>query len=290
MPTDTVTEQATILNESDPLSLLDRLPEAVFPIRLKIELPRRRSEDATDSTFRQPNYPVQLNHPQSAYIPETSVYFDNPVERVPEEKTAWRPREFAEQLSELLSHIDENTTADSERIVLSTAELAEVPSQYLTTDPETGAVVAKPDLYSRNAEVSIATLEKVGTLNATTVREDIEQALPGESRTPTRLAQVRQVTMKESRQGSHTTRSSSTTRYYTPADAEKVDTLSYTPAVYAVESNRTQGDRKRPLGPILGKLEEFFPMLMNQTELLETVRFSGKVEETEELRAREVQR
>lgn len=283
-------KHAAVLTEHDPLELIKTLPKPVFPISMQIGLSPRRSDDATDAEYRKPSYPVSINHVESAYIPETTVHFDNPVERAPDGKSVWRPIEFTENLSEIRSHLSDVENVDTDRLALSSVSLAKIPVQYLTTDKETGDTVAKPSLYERNAEATIGRFDRIGTLNATAVRDTFAEALPGETRTPTRLAQVKEVTMKESRQGRGSAGKSSTTRYYTEADAENVDDLGKTPAVYGLPSTRSQDDRIRPLSPILNSLESMFPTLVGETDLVEMVKFRGQMASRQTFHAEEVQR
>lgn len=283
-------KHAAVLTEHDPLELIKALPKPVFPISMRIGLSPRRSEDSTDAEYRKPNYPVSINRLESAYIPETTIHFDNPVERAPDGKSIWRPTEFAEKLSEILSHLSDVENVDTDKLALSSVSLAKIPVQYLTTDEQTGDTVAKPSLYERNAEATIGRFDRIGTLNATAVRDTFAEALPGETRTPTRLVQVEEVTMKQSRQGRGSAGQSSTTRYYTEADAENVDDLSKTPAVYGLPSTRSQSDGTRPLSPILSSLDSMFPILVGETDLLEIVKFRGRMASKQTFHAEEVQR
>jgi hypothetical protein len=283
-------KHAAVLTEHNPLELIKALPKPVFPISMRIGLSPRRSEDSTDAEYRKPNYPVSINRLESAYIPETTIHFDNPVERAPDGKSIWRPTEFAEKLSEILSHLSDVENVDTDQLALSSVSLAKIPVQYLTTDEQTGDTVAKPSLYERNAEATIGRFDRIGTLNATAVRDTFAEALPGETRTPTRLVQVEEVTMKQSRQGRGSAGQSSTTRYYTEADAENVDDLSKTPAVYGLPSTRSQSDGTRPLSPILSSLDSMFPILVGETDLLEIVKFRGRMASKQTFHAEEVQR
>ena len=283
-------KHAAVLTEHNPLELIKALPKPVFPISMRIGLSPRRSEDSTDAEYRKPNYPVSINRLESAYIPETTIHFDNPVERAPDGKSIWRPTEFAEKLSEILSHLSDVENVDTDQLALSSVSLTKIPVQYLTTDEQTGDTVAKPSLYERNAEATIGRFDRIGTLNATAVRDTFAEALPGETRTPTRLVQVEEVTMKQSRQGRGSAGQSSTTRYYTEADAENVDDLSKTPAVYGLPSTHSQDDSIRPLSPILTSLDSMFPTLVGETDLVEMVKFRGQMASRQTFHAEEVQR
>lgn len=287
--TGAVEQRSTLLTEHDPIDVLKRLPSNIFPIRIKLNLPRSRDRDSVDDRFATPDYPVSLQQPRTPYIPETTVYFDNPAERPPDGKTAWRPEDFQTKFTDLLEHIDSETAADVDDLKLESLEIVEVPDHFVTTDADTGYLAVEPKLYERQGELRLARFEKVGSLTATEVRDRLDNALPGETRTPTRLSRVSVVNAKQSRHSRRTTGRAGQARYYTENDAEQVDDLSLTPAVYQLQETSRTGDRTRPLTPALSELDELLPGLMRGApDLLTTVKFVGQERERTEFHAREV--
>jgi len=286
---DSTETRAVLLSDHDPLNVLEQLPAAVFPIRLKLELSRNRGMDSEDGTFRPPEYPVPIRRPKGSYIPETTVYFDNPAERPPSNEQVWTLEDFEERMEELLAKIKEDSPVDPGELMLLELDVVEVPEQYLTTDPESGTMAVKPELYKREAVMRIGRFEKDGTLTASDVRDRLDDALPGESRTPTRLTEVKEVHAKESREGSTTQRSGGRAQYHTDSDAENNNDLSLTPAIYRLQHQSRSGDRSRPLNPVLSELDQFLPCLTSQaSDLLNSLTFVGEERDRTVFHAREV--
>lgn len=287
--TDTTT-RAALLADNDPASLLRNLPNAVFPVSATVHLPRVRDDDVIDDRFPDPDtedVPFEVRRPRGAYIPETVVHFDNPVLRPTPGTTAWRPAEFLDRFETIVDRLREiGTRADGIR--LTAVELAEIPEPYITTDERTGDLCAKPELYDDRAAVRLAEFRKEGTLAAAEVREEIEAALPGESRVPVRLARVVEGCAKPSRHGRHTASRGGRARYFTDAEAESVGDLSLTPAVYRLDPDAS-AERARPLSPMLSHLDDLLPAVAGaDPELVTSVKFVGEEREKTVFHASEV--
>lgn len=282
------TARAVLLTDHNPRSVINRLPENVFPIRVKLKLARDRARDRADDEFQPPDFPVELRRPITPYIPETTVYFDNPAERPPENEIAWSRQRFCDRLFDVVAQLQEEANNHDVTPTLSELDVVEIPDQYLTTDPETGEYAAKPDLYERKGEMRIARFGKEGTLTATDVREHLEDALPGESRTPVQLVRVEEVQAKPQRLGSTTQVTGGRAQYYTETDAENTGSLELTPAIYELRSRSTAGDRTRPLTPLFPQLDDALPNLLGADELLETITFVGEQQEKTVFHAEEV--
>jgi len=288
-PTESETTPAALLTDHNPRSVLDRLPNTIFPMRLRLHLPRGRETDTLHEQYQEPDYPVSLREPNTPYIPKSTVYFDNPAKRPPEGTTVWQPGEFHDRLADLLDHVDETTNLLTEDLTLIELEVVEVPAHFVTTDADTGEHVVKPDLYEKQGEMKIARFQKEGSLTATDVRDDLEDALPGEARTPTRLTRVEEVHAKPSRHGQTTTASAGRAQFYTETDAEQVDSLELTPAVYQLRRISDSGDRTRPLGPVLSNLDDLLPSLCKRApDLVESVQFIGEERKQTHFHANEV--
>lgn len=285
---DTKTRRNAILTEQNPIEIIKELPPTVFPVECRFNISRSRTHDDTDSDYRKPEYPVDLHHSSGVYVPETTVHFGNPAVRPPEGSTVWRPKEFSARLTGMLEEDATNNMTEAD-ISLTRFTVVEVPQPLVTTDSETGAFVVKPDAYSKEFEMSIARFQKHNSLSAAHVRNELSDALPGESRTPVRLTDLHEVTAKPARHGQHTTVSSGRKRYYTEAEAEKTGDLSRTPAHYQSQYIDRESERTRPLSPAVSDLEEFLPELVDEAEdLVRVVKFAGYEEERRSFVAEEV--
>ena len=282
------TRRNAILTEQNPIEIIEALPPSTFPVACRFSIARSQNGDETDSEYRQPSCPVDLQHSTGVYVPETTIHFDNPARRPPDREVGWRPQAFIEELTTLLdADVAEGLTAED--ITLSRFTLVEVPQHLVTTDAQTGDHVVKPDLYTGEEQMTIARFRKHNSLSATHVRNELADALPGRSRTPARLTDLQVVTAKPARHGDYTTTSPGRTRYYTEAEAERTDTLERTPAHYQSRYINRQADRTRPLSPAVSDLNEFVPTLLRQTDdLVRVVKFVGHEQEHRSFVATEV--
>jgi len=148
-------ERAIILGDLDPISVIESLPPAVFPVTAKVELNRSSTDDSYHSEYRTPEYPVDMSVPtEDPYIPTQTVYFDNPAERPPSEVKSWRPTEFVNKIGEVVDFYEDETNLPAENLYLSGLCVVEIPSRYLSFDQ--GQPAADPALYEDNAEMTLA--------------------------------------------------------------------------------------------------------------------------------------
>ena len=283
---DTERAAAAILRVLDPIEIIKSLPPTVFPVSAKIQLDRTSREDHAYRDYRPPDYPVEVRVPtESPYIPETTVHFDNPAERPPKNAHAVSISDFIDGLEEIADHLEEDTATDPQRLYLTGICIVEVPSQYLTFD--NGAHAVKPALYEENAEITIAYFQKDNSLSAHNVREDLDEALPGETRTPLELIRLDEVTAKPSRLGRGTTRRAGRSRYFTEKEAEKAGSVEATPAIWQVKRLRRPGDGTRPLETVLDEYYRFLPGLA-ETDLIRELTFVGQTRTVERFYAEQV--
>lgn len=134
--TEVGSRSVVIMDESDPRTAIERLPSTVFPVMIQFGLQKSTSGDRAHESLTTPEYPVDVRLPQGPYIPQPTVYFDNPAERPPRHTPAWRPQEFLSSLSELLDEPDESPHVDTGRLLLSCLRVVEIAPRYTTTDPE----------------------------------------------------------------------------------------------------------------------------------------------------------
>lgn len=260
------------LTESHPITLLENLPNPVFPVKLTVRCPPTRDGDVSHPTYSQPEYPVDTSIPQAPYIPQSTVYFDNPASRPPSDRQVWDVQDFIEIFSDQLDSITDERGDDAIPTRVLSATFTEIPYHYVTTDQETGNPVAKPDLYEDEAEFTIIEFSPDGGVSATRIRDEIE-GLAGESVSPTRLTRMVEVTAKPTRRGRGTQQNPGRARYYTTAWAEKTGDLSRTPAVYAVDG--VSGET-RPLSPVIQNLDEFVPQLARADDIVDAAKLTGE--------------
>lgn len=279
-------ERAAILDELNPADVLTALPQTVFPVTARIELTRSSGADITDSDYRPPDYPVPLRKPEDTpYIPQTTVYFENPAERPPDSKSVWKPREFNEKMEELLDHLKENTRTDPDRMFLTGICLVEIPPRFLTSDE--GRPVAKPAMYEEEGELTMLYFQQTSELTAHLVREELGDALPGKKRSPLQLTRMDEVVAKPARASRDTRMEASRARYYTASEADKVDKPENTPGIWKLSDVTRSGESARPLEGILNELDQFVPAFA-ESDLTERVTFQGRVEEQEKFYAEQV--
>lgn len=290
MPRDERT-RAILLANPDPFDVIAQLPNPVFPVRMTVELHRSREHDSDHAEYRRPHYPVTVQVPSAAYIPATTIYFDNPAERPRGDTKAWGVTDAMDGLQAAVDAVAEEYPVAPGPLKLLGLEVVEVPTPYVTTNRDTGDPHVKSGLYERNADLRLARFDRDGSLSATDVRSELDDALPGESRSPIQLTEVRHVVAKQSRQGQQTQGEAGVARYYTESEAEHVDDLSLTPAIYRLQHLSRAGDRSRPLSPALDELDRLLPVLSKQGgDLLEQVTFAGEKQERTVFHAEEVLR
>jgi len=284
---ETSSRGAVILDESDPRTVIERLPNTVFPVMIRFALQKSTSGDRTHESLRTPDYPVDVRIPQGAYIPQSTVYFDNPAERPPRNAAAWRPREFVDSLSELLDEIEDSPHVDPDRLQFTDLCVAEIAPRYTTSDPQTGDTVATPELYGDQGDITLGYFRREGSLSATEVRDSLDTAMPGETRSPPQLIQITEATAKPARSSRETQQPAGRHKYFTEDEAERVDNLDATPAVWMLDQVAAATESHRPLDPVLSEIERFFPQLA-ETDLLEFIQLQGRTETSERFYANEV--
>jgi len=122
--------------------------------------------------------------------------------------------------------------------------------------------------------------QKDSSLTAHQVREDLGDALPGETRTPMQLTRLDEVYAKPSRIGRDTVGKPSRRRYYSDREATKSGNESMTPAIWMVDRIGGAAESYRPLDTVISELDQFLPVLAGSS-LPKTVTFHGSIEETE---------
>lgn len=279
-------EHAVLLDTYDPVTVLETLPRTVFPVTARVKLGRTKGNDTTYTAHDQATPPVEARLPvPEPYIPETTIYFDNPAERPPTNATAWASRECATALTDLCDHFDTETNVDPDRFRLQGLCLAELPAQYLTTN--NGHPVASPTLYEEHGSMTLTYFQPDRSLAAHATRDALEQALPGQTRSPLQLTRLDEVTAKPARAGRETTQHASRCQYYTDAEAEQHNDLSRTPAVWKLDRTTASYESARPLDTILSDLDEFCPTIAD-ADLLRHVTFTGETDTHERFYADDV--
>jgi len=263
------------LTEYNPISLIEVLPKPVFPVKISVEFPYTRDSDTVDDSHSTPEYPVDVQIPTIPYIPETTVYFDNPASRPPLDKQVWTVDDFHRQFADQISYIS-NQRSDEVQPRVTAVTLVEIPYLYLTTDSDTGATVAKPSLYEDEGEMVILEFSRDASISATNIKSELSEGLPGESRSPIRLTKLMEATAKPSRLADGTQQTPGRARYYTTGEAVNSGDLSRTPAVYAPEDELKA--ETRPLSPFIDQLDQFAPVFVRECEpeLIDRIKLTGE--------------
>ncbi|AGB31817.1 hypothetical protein Natpe_1976 [Natrinema pellirubrum DSM 15624] len=279
-------ERAILLQEQDPIAVLQSLPTTVFPVTATVKLDRTQSDDQPHSEYQEPSYPVEVQQPvDTPYIPETRIYFDNPAERAPDGATVWGRRHCTNELQTIVDYLDTESDADPDRLKLSDIVFVEVPPRYLTSN--SGEHGVSPELYNENGEMTLAYFQKDSSLSAHNVRDDLGDALPGQSRSPLQLIRVDEVTAKPARTGQNTTRQASRCQYYTTSEAESHNKLDATPGIWQARRVSDSSENIRPLSPVVQDFNSFLPAFAD-SDLIESVTFSGQTQTRERFHAEEI--
>ncbi len=262
-----------ILGDLHVTTLMEDLPPTVFPVSASITMRRSTSEDRLYNTYCPPEYPVPVREPVGAYIPDTTVYFDNPALVADERRKTWKYHKFTEKFEEQLAEIDELGPNAMDKLYLTGLRLVELPATYISS--ESGHRVADESLYQDEAEMTIGRFEKYTELSAAAIREELGDALPGDTEKPLRLTQIQEVTAKPY-QGAGT---GSKRRYYTGGQADSYGSAEKAPRVWSIDESSTADEinEQLPLRTALDKAELFFPAL-SETEFFRSVKFYGHTE------------
>jgi hypothetical protein len=278
--------QSIVLTEPSPQTVIEQLPQDVWPVTAKLSLDRSSTHDRSHDEYTTPEYPVEVRQPRGVpYIPESTVYFDNPAERPPGDTKAWRPHEFREAMDEILAFFDEDTAVDTERLYVTGLCVVEIPAQYVRSDD--GGIVPTHSLYEEHGEMTLAYFQKESSLSAHRVRSELDEALPGETRTPLQLTQISEVRAKEVKSDRTTRMKSGRTRYFTHSEADKYGKPELTPGIWKLRRITGANEEARPLEPVMSDIDRFAPSLAD-TDLMQHVTFTGETYEREEFLAENV--
>jgi hypothetical protein len=258
-----------LLGDLHVVSLMEKLPPTVFPVSASITMRRSTADDELYRDHSPPEYPVSARKPVGAYIPETTVYFDNPALIANERQKTWRFHEFREQFEAQLDAIPELGADVMDRIYLTDLRVVEIPPSYVSSNG--GHRSADPKLYQDEGEMTIGRFSKHTALSASELREELGDDLPGDTNKPLRLQRIEEVTAKPY-QGTGT---ASKRRYYTEGQADQYGAAEKTPKVWLADDMGNDLDEAYPLAPALQKLEKFFPAL-TETEFCRPVKFYGR--------------
>jgi len=265
-----------LFTTADPIRAVRGCPRTVFPVAMSVRQRRPTDADSTHAEYRRPGHPVSVSvsHEQP-YVGTDTIYFDNPADRAPPDRSAWGQREFVTSFKTLSDVIERQTVGDAEPIRVISLCLVEIPPHYLTTDD--GRPAADPALYDDRADIKLAYFEKDDTLRTAQVREHLDDAMRESERTPLQLVRVDEVTAKPARSGRETTQRASRARYYTESEAAAHNRLDATPGVWKTRSATGWDESVRPLEPALTHIDRLFPSL-SDSELVTQVSLRGQTE------------
>lgn len=257
-----------LLADMHVTSLVERLPSNVFPVAAGITMRRETADDNVFLDYKPPEYPVPIRNPEGAYIPDTTVYFDNPAEVADSSRKTWKYHEFVDAFREQLNEVQELGATPEDRIYITHLRVVEIPPAYVTSDG--GHPAASPRLFQNEGEMTIGYFTKFSELSANEIQETLGDAMPDEMRKPLRLNRIDEVTAKPY-DGSGT---QSKRRYYTDGQAESAQSLDKVPKIWAAQSS-AHGRDTRPLSVAVQQLNKFFPAL-SDAEFLIRFKLYGK--------------
>lgn len=258
---------SALLADLHVTSLVEDLPPNVFPVAAGLTMRRETSDDSVFMDYKPPEYPLPIRKPEGAYIPNRTVYFENPAEIADNNRKTWPYHEFVDSFREQLQDVDELGPNPEDRIYITHLRIVEIPSAYVTTDG--GHPAASERLYQNEAEMTIGYFSKFTELQAQDVKEELGDALPDETEKPLRLNRIDEVTAKPYDGGA----TQSKRRYYTAGQANSSESYDRTPKIWA--SERFVRDREtRPLDVAVGNIDRFFPAL-SDSQFLKRFKFFG---------------
>lgn len=255
-------------------SLMEQLPPTAFPVSARITMRRETADDELYFGYKPPEYPVPVRRPVGAYIPESTVFFENPAEIASEPRKTWKFHEFVESLRKQLSEIEELPVDAEKRIYLQHLTIVEIPPAYVSS--EDGHRIADPTLHQNEAKMRIGHFNKYSDISISGLREELGDALPDDTTKPLHLTRVDEVTAKPFDGGA----AQSKRRYYTKGQAEQVGDLEKTPAIWMFTDRLEHEQDARPLQTVLPEIGEFFPVLSEQ-DFFQPVKFYGKTRESQ---------
>lgn len=277
-----------------PSSKADLLPPGVYLASATVRLDRSTVGDSTDPELRPPAYPAPVKYPaeREPYIPETTVWIENPAIVNNQGDKIWEHRKFAEQMANEREKVRSKGFETEDRFYLTGAKFVEVPDKSYLEEDSKGRMRPTKDLYEDHGEMSIAHFEKRPTIGAKDVLEKLreEGALSGQVRQPLRLTRHDQVYAKEYNNAG------TTRRYFSGSQADNdpsVEGVDVRPHIFKHEGEITEKDRDRSdvvvnkLQTSLDRLENHFPHLA-ASDLLLPVTFYAKVSTEERVEIQDV--
>lgn len=277
-----------LISDIHAAALTGDLPDGVYPVSVSVRLDRATTDDRTDKDLRPPEFPAPVKHPvgTAPYIPQTTVWLENPALVDNRGDKVWDHDEFSEKMDEEIERIRNKGHGARDRFYLTRARFVEVLDKSYLKEGEDGRLRPSPEFYEDHGEMSIAYFDKRPTITNDEVREKLkrEGVISGQIKQPLRLTKYKRVRAKEHNP------SVSTRRYFTGGQAENlpgVEASDVRPRVYKHPDEITDHDDSRHdvvvqrLQVGLDEIGSHFPTLA-ASDLWVNVTFIGEYNTTDE--------
>lgn len=269
------------------------LPDGVYPVSVSVRLDRAQRNDKTDTELRPPQYPVEVKYPTGSepYIPETTVWVENPAIVDNRGDKVWDNQNFATKLVDQIKKIETKDPDAPSRFFLTGAKFVEILDKGYLKEDSDDRMRPTQEFYEDHGEMSIAHFNKRPSITDDEVRWKLEEegALSGQVKQPLQLTRINRVWAKPH------SRSQSTRRFWTPGQAKNnpgVEVANVRPWAYKLPENITEQDEQggwnvKRLNQALDEVESFFPVF-SASDLWLQVTFIGNYESNDRFREEDV--
>lgn len=270
------------------------LPDGVYPVSVSVRLDRGQRGDDTDTELRPPQYPVEVKYPTGSepYIPETTVWLENPAVVDNRGDKVWDNQKFATKLLDEIKKIETKDPDAPSRFYLTGAKFVEILDKSYLVEDRDGRMRPTQEFFEDHGEMSIAHFSKRPSITDEEVRQKLEDegALSGQVKQPLQLTRYDRVWAKPHN------RSQSTRRFWTPGQAKNnpgVEVANVRPRAYKLPENITEKDDDdggwsvSDLNVGLDESQTAFPVL-SASELWLKVTFIGNYESADRFKEEEV--
>lgn len=278
-----VEQNEVLLADIHAAALTGDLPRGVYPVSVTVRLDRAQSADRKIPELGPPEYPAQVLVPteQSARIPSTTVWVENPALMDTRGSKPWEHREFSAKINDEIEQVRNKWDPDArDRFYITKTRIVEIVDKSWLIEDSEGRWRPESDFFYNHGEMTIATFDKRPTITNEDVREKLKKAgsLSGEVRQPLRLTQYTRAYARPHNPAQ------STRRFWTEERAEadpSVEAHNVRPRTYKIPEKITEADEDR-IGVLelrvgLDQVEDHFPALSG-SHLWLNVKFFGEID------------
>jgi hypothetical protein len=237
-----------------------KIPDNVFFMDTTVGGSRSGKQGEVINGLQPPDYPWTARlPPDEAIVPKRVAYIQNQFENAPKGWMPWSFESFVEGHEAFLEELKEaGHKSVADRVYVQNLTVCEVQSEYVSRTNADRRVVDIDDMHRDNAEVVIGKFGPRNTgIGNKEVAEKIGRMLPGETKKPRQLKEVRRVHMVDPEQARRDRRCA----YYTEHDFDlgncgydhAPDIISTEDTDLEGETPNTGGDAVRYFFPEFGK-------------------------------------